>query len=60
MEEKETKKKNKTPKTYYYPNGVKTRLVVPEPEKLSPAGIWRREHPNGIITEIIDMRAVLK
>jgi hypothetical protein len=30
-----------------------------KPKKLSKAGEWRKENPNGIIT-IIDMKAVMK
>jgi hypothetical protein len=60
MEEKENKKRKRKTKVYYYPNGIKTEFKSQgTPEKLSPYGIWRREHPNGI-GEILDMRAVMK
>jgi hypothetical protein len=60
MEEKEKKKRKREPKAYYYPNGVKTVFKYERTsEELSPAGIWAKEHPNGI-GEILDMRAVMK
>ena len=60
MEVKVTKKRKRTPKAYYYPNGVKTEFVYEKKsDKLSPAGLWLKEHPNGI-GEILDMRAVMK
>ena len=61
MEAKETKKRKRTPKAYYYPNGVKTPFVYEKKsDKLSAYGLWRKEHPEGLITEIVDMRAVMK
>jgi hypothetical protein len=61
MEEKDKKpRKKRTPKAYYYPNGVKTEFKYEKTsDKLSAYGIWRREHPDGIL-EILDMRAVMK
>ena len=60
MEAKETKKRKRTPKAYYYPNGVKTPFVYEKKsDKLSAYGLWRKEHPEGI-GEILDMRAVMK
>jgi hypothetical protein len=61
MESEAPKKKEKrTPKAYYYPNGVKTVFKYErKSDKLSPAGIWALEHPDGI-GEILDMRAVMK
>ena len=60
MEAKETKKKKRAPRAYYYPNGVKTVFKYEKTtDKLSPAGIWLKEHPGGI-GEILDMRAVMK
>jgi hypothetical protein len=60
MEGKEKKKRKRTPKAYYYPNGVKTEFKYERTsDKLSATGIWMREHPDGIL-EILDMRAVMK
>jgi len=60
MEAKEIKKRKRSPKAYYYPNGVKTVFTYEKTSnKLSPAGFWLKEHPNGI-GEIVDMRAVMK
>ncbi|MCL1932800.1 MAG: hypothetical protein FWF53_03160 [Candidatus Azobacteroides sp.] len=63
MEAKETKKKKKrkrSPKAYYYPNGIKTVFTYKKTsDKLSPAGLWLKEHPDGI-GEILDMKAVMK
>ncbi|MDR3309306.1 MAG: hypothetical protein LBS80_05055 [Tannerella sp.] len=56
------KKKKRSPKAYYYPNGVKTEFQYTgpkDPNRLSKAGMWLKEHPEGII-EILDMRAVMK
>ena len=56
---KETKKKKRTPKAYYYSNGVKTKFVYEKKsDKLSKVAIWVQEHPN--FGEILDMRAVMK
>ena len=56
----ETKKTDRSPKAYYYPNGIKTEFVYKRrSDKLSPAGLWLKEHPDGI-GEILDMRAVMK
>ena len=61
MEAKETKKRKRAPKAYYYPNGVKTEFVYErKSDKLSAYGQWKKENPEGLITEILDMRAVLK
>ena len=60
MAAKETKKRKRKPKAYYYPNGVKTEFVYErKSDKLSAYGLWRKEHPEGI-GEILDMRAVMK
>jgi len=60
MDTNETKKRKRTPKAYYYPNGVKTIFKYEKKsDKLSPAGLWLKEHPDGI-GEILDMKAVLK
>ena len=60
MEAKETKKKKRAPKAYFYSNGVKTKFVYErKSDKLSAYGEWRKEHPDGI-GEILDMRAVMK
>jgi hypothetical protein len=61
MEEIEKKKRKREPKAYYYPNGVKTEFKyegTKDPEKLSKAAIWVKEHPN--FGKILDMRAVMK
>ncbi|MDR3339295.1 MAG: hypothetical protein LBT25_04205 [Candidatus Symbiothrix sp.] len=63
MEEIEKKKRKREPKAYYYPNGVKTEFKYEgpkDPNRLSKAGMWLKEHPEGVITEILDMRAVMK
>ncbi|MCL1943884.1 MAG: hypothetical protein FWF54_10110 [Candidatus Azobacteroides sp.] len=60
MAAKETKKRKRTPKAYYYPNGIKTEFVYErKSDKLSAYGLWRKEHPDGI-GEILDMRAAMK
>ena len=60
MDVKETKKKKRSPKAYYYPNGVKTEFVYEKKsDKLSKIGIWMQNHPDGC-GEILDMRAVMK
>jgi hypothetical protein len=60
MEENEKKKRKRTPKAYYYPNGVKTVFKYEKKsDKHSPAGICLQEHPDGI-GEILDMRAAMK
>jgi len=60
MEAKETKKRKRTPKAYYYSNGVKTVFTYERTsDKLSKIGIWMENHPDGC-GEILDMRAVLK
>ena len=60
MEVKETTKRKRSPKAYYYSNGVETVFTYKRTsDKLSPAGLWLKEHPNGI-GEILDMRAVMK
>ena len=60
MEAKETKKKKRAPRAYYYPNGVKTVFKYEKTtDKLSPARLWLKEHPDGI-GEILDMRAAMK
>jgi hypothetical protein len=58
---KEEEKKKREPKAYLYKDGVRTEL--PEYHgsgKLSAYGLWRREHPEGFVKEILDMRAVMK
>ena len=61
MEAKETKQRNRIPKAYYYSNGVKTEFVYErKSDKLSAYGMWRKEHPDGLRGEILDMRAVLR
>ncbi|MDR3329171.1 MAG: hypothetical protein LBS63_03555 [Prevotellaceae bacterium] len=49
--------------TYLIQNGVWTKLEplpeITDPAKLSAAGRWMREHPNGI-GKILDMKAVMK
>ena len=61
MEEKEKKKKKREPKAYLIENGV--RMELPEHQssgRLSAYGLWRREHPEGLVVKILDMRAVMK
>jgi hypothetical protein len=61
MEEKEKKKKKREPKAYLIENGV--RMELPKHQfsgKLSAYGLWIKEHPEGMVTEILDMRAVMK
>jgi hypothetical protein len=62
MEEKEKKKKKKRKlKAYLIENGVRTELTEYHGSgKLSAYGLWIKEHPEGMIKEILDMRAVMK
>ncbi|OAV75759.1 hypothetical protein Barb7_00595 [Bacteroidales bacterium Barb7] len=42
MEEKKAKER----KWYIYDeNGKRKELIYPKPERLSPLGLWREEHP---------------
>jgi hypothetical protein len=61
MEEKEKKRKKRGTKAYLIENGVRTELTEYQGSgKLSAYGLWRREHPEGMIEKILDMRAVMK
>ena len=39
---------------------VKERMTTTPPKKLSKSGIWRKNNPDGLGVEILDMRAVLR
>ena len=57
--------KKREPRAWLIENGVRTPLeeVMPPRDpsaKLSAAGRWLRQHPNGLEGEIVDMRAVMK
>ena len=61
MEVKETRKKKRTPKAYYYPNGIKTVFKYENKSgKLTEYGMWLKEHPDSNIVEFLEMRGVLK